>query len=196
MRKRSSSVGGVRRSVSSDDSMTLAESFAWLARDRDAAWVALQALAHARVAGLSRRWRLQRADVEEVGDVVFLRIIDEDFAVLRRGDPAAPLAAWVTGVAKNVLRERRRVEARLRVKPLADADAATDDDDSDSAPSSRRARRLSLHHLPPTQRAVMVRLKEGVSERRIAALLGVTMSREKLAMLPVTPAPLLASSNT
>ena len=161
------------------DEQTIGQVLDWLARDRDPAWVALQDLAQRRVRSLARRWRLQQSDAEDVGDAVFLRVIDGDCAALRRSDASTPIAAWLTGIAKNVLRERGREEARRRAGPLNESEhsASSVSDESETSVEVPSARALPLDHLTPSQRAVVARLADGMSECRVATALGVTRNR-------------------
>ncbi len=146
-----------------------------LANDRATAWAELRVQCHRSASRLARRWRLQGADVEDVGDTVLLRAVVDDYAALRRGDRSAPLAAWLTGVARNVIRERLRDErgrSPVRVEELPDRERS--DDAEHFAPDRRR---IHLDDLTRAQRSVVAPLLEGLSERRVAMELGITRDR-------------------
>lgn len=157
------------------DDTTLGEFLSGVRRDREAAWGKLHGLAHSVVRRSAKRQRLQSADVDDVGDAVLLRAVVDDFAALRRGDASAPLGAWLSGIARNVVRERRRGDRRRSAVPVEEL-AEPRRDERHRTPTSAR-RRVDLDLLTSAQRAVVRRLLDGSSERRIAAELGVTRDR-------------------
>lgn len=143
------------------------------AEDREATWIAFNELVQRVVVGVARRAKLQFADVEDLRDVVMLRLVVDDFAALRRGDSATRCAAWIGGVARNVLREQRRRDRRDRTMRELRSANRRDQRVPDDLPRNR----LELEALTATQKAVVGCILDGASERQTAAILGMTRDR-------------------
>ncbi|MFY9345747.1 MAG: sigma-70 family RNA polymerase sigma factor [Planctomycetota bacterium] len=99
-------------------------------------------------------------------------------AQLQHKPPAGPLHAWVLRVARNAIidRHRTRKDAPAPVDELAAPDAVPQIERGGLLASFRRF----IHALPAEQReAVLLTEYEGVTQRELAARLGVSVSTVK-----------------
>jgi len=153
---------------------TVGEILERLAGDRAGAWITLDSLARAVSAAVCRARRIPRSDADDIGAIVLLRAVVDDFAAIRRCPASSVASAWPTGIARNVVREWIRARART---PRRFSDEGGSVDGADVASARRSVQplvRKYLCGLTAHQREVVEALLSGHSERRAAALLGVT----------------------
>ena len=161
---------------------------ACLAGDEDA-WAELvtrraPALAAACASWLrGRRAAFQRADIEEIVEEVFLEIVRDDYAVLRRFGPPYRLAPYLSAVARRKAADwmRRRKGTGPSRESLLDAEALeglawmerSDVAEFDAAEAVERM----LASLPPAHGDVLrLRVIQGLSCRETAERLGMPVS--------------------
>ncbi|HYE05925.1 MAG TPA: sigma-70 family RNA polymerase sigma factor [Planctomycetota bacterium] len=121
---------------------------------------------NAAVARCLRRHGAHEVAVEDVAQDVFLRLVRDDFRVLRGFDPArAALTTWLTVVA-----HRCALDACRRRRPGAEGLPA----DLAAPPLAPIAEPLPLDGLPPRQRLVIELLfTRGLDVEEAAAVLGI-----------------------
>lgn len=126
---------------------------------------------------LGRSWGLDADEADDLVQQTFVRIV----AVVDRIDPARPFGAYVTMIARNVLRNRRRDTGTARrfagTARELDEERRTGDAQDYSVAIARFADHVLglLHALPAAHREALVAVRiEGRSYEETAARLGRT----------------------
>jgi RNA polymerase sigma factor (sigma-70 family) len=147
-------------------------------RGEQAAWNELFARFMPLIRSTGRTYRLNDSDVEDVGQVVFLRLVEH---VARIRDPQA-LPKWIATTARN--ESLRLASSRLRTVPTDPQDIeagrldAVQNDDVDATlmhAEEAEAVRAGLAELSPTQRNLLQLLADDrpLSYRDIGTLLAM-----------------------
>jgi len=138
---------------------------------------------HARIEGLCRLLLASAADAEEIGQEVFLRL----HRSLPRAEAPMAWGAWLTRVAVNACRDRRRARWwrawRDRSDELVEAEIAAPAPTPEETVASREQHALvwaAFRRLPTRQREVFaLRQIEGWSTEDTARALGVSTGSVK-----------------
>lgn len=120
----------------------------------------------------------RRADAEDVFQEAILRAIRS----IARYDPARPFAAWLKGIAANVVADQHRArQARMRLVEGATANAEPPDDDDSPVDEPDRGRVVAaLAELPaPTRAVLLLHHGEGFSVAETAQLTGLNLEAVK-----------------
>ncbi|MHC5003565.1 MAG: RNA polymerase sigma factor [Planctomycetota bacterium] len=123
---------------------------------------------------LGRREGPGPVEVEDCVQDVFIRIVRDDFRLLRTYDPErAQLTTWLALVARSVAIDQLR-RRRLPTVPLEPAAAAGRDAPASAGEGSLETSQLPLHLLTARQRLVLHLLFDrGMTVGQAAALIGV-----------------------
>lgn len=144
----------------------------WKAGDGIAATrlVARHADALSRFVGSSREW----IEIEEIVQDTFVRA----FGAIDSFRGESSFRTWLFTIAKRLMLDRRRVEARKRdTAEVQEGDAVSEYGALDAIIAEEAAERvrLALGKLSPTQREVfLLRVQQGMAYREIAEVVGST----------------------
>jgi DNA-directed RNA polymerase specialized sigma24 family protein len=94
-----------------------------LKRSHDRTWPGIAALVTRAASRGRRSLRGTGVDADDLAQTVCLRVLNDDFAVLRRSQAATTFRAYLAGIVDVVRRELTRAEARSRAAGRSVADA-------------------------------------------------------------------------